>query len=84
MCAPHTTWQGPKPLPFDVVNGTPGYINLLDALNAWQARLERERRRQGGREHAHDLTGRGAIASSYTQCVRGRSRESLLCDATEA
>jgi len=28
--------QGPKPLPFDVVNGTPGYINLLDALNAWQ------------------------------------------------
>ena len=28
--------QGPKPLPFDVLCGTPGYINLLDALNAWQ------------------------------------------------
>ncbi len=23
-------------LPFDVLNGAPGYINLLDALNAWQ------------------------------------------------
>merc|ERR1712070_730968 len=23
-------------LPFEVVNGTPGYINLLDAVNAWQ------------------------------------------------
>merc|ERR1719230_1777621 len=23
-------------LPFEVVAGTPGYINLLDALNAWQ------------------------------------------------
>lgn len=24
------------PLPFSVVSGTPGYINLLDATNAWQ------------------------------------------------
>jgi phosphoribosylaminoimidazolecarboxamide formyltransferase/IMP cyclohydrolase len=24
------------PLPFTVLNGAPGYINLLDALNAWQ------------------------------------------------
>ena len=23
-------------LPFDVLNGVPGYINLLDAANAWQ------------------------------------------------
>merc|ERR1719473_343643 len=23
-------------LPFDVISGTPGYINLLDAVNAWQ------------------------------------------------
>lgn len=23
-------------LPFLVLNGTPGYINLLDALNSWQ------------------------------------------------
>ncbi len=24
------------PLPFEVLNGAPGYINLLDALNSWQ------------------------------------------------
>ncbi len=27
---------GGNSLPFEVVNGAPGYINLLDALNAWQ------------------------------------------------
>mmetsp|Transcript_4463 Transcript_4463/g.11081 ORF Transcript_4463/g.11081 Transcript_4463/m.11081 type:complete len:614 (+) Transcript_4463:1-1842(+) len=27
---------GGNPLPFDILNGKPGYINLLDALNAWQ------------------------------------------------
>mmetsp|Transcript_25400 Transcript_25400/g.35400 ORF Transcript_25400/g.35400 Transcript_25400/m.35400 type:complete len:421 (+) Transcript_25400:112-1374(+) len=27
-------------MPFKVVNGNPGYINLLDALNAWQLVLE--------------------------------------------
>ena len=27
-------------LPFDVLNGVPGYINLLDAANAWQLVIE--------------------------------------------
>ena len=27
-------------LPFEVLNGSPGYINLLDALNSWQLVLE--------------------------------------------
>ncbi|KAJ1636013.1 cytidine deaminase-like protein [Pavlovales sp. CCMP2436] len=27
---------GGDPLPFQVLNGKPGYINLLDAVNAWQ------------------------------------------------
>ena len=30
------TPSGPAPMPFEVLSGTPGYINLLDALNAWQ------------------------------------------------
>jgi phosphoribosylaminoimidazolecarboxamide formyltransferase/IMP cyclohydrolase len=40
-CNPHQkpasilSIQGNK-LPFDVLNGKPGYINLLDAANAWQ------------------------------------------------
>jgi phosphoribosylaminoimidazolecarboxamide formyltransferase / IMP cyclohydrolase len=44
-CNPH---QNPSfvghlaglPLPFKVLNGTPGYINLLDAANAWQLASE--------------------------------------------
>lgn len=40
-CNPHQQPAGiyseaERPLPFRVLNGTPGYINLLDALNAWQ------------------------------------------------
>merc|ERR1719401_63679 len=40
-CNPHQlpaglcSIQGLK-LPFEVISGTPGYINLLDAVNAWQ------------------------------------------------
>ena len=34
------------PLPFTVLNGSPGYINLLDALNSWQ--LVRELRQTLG------------------------------------
>ncbi|MEO1822966.1 MAG: phosphoribosylaminoimidazolecarboxamide formyltransferase, partial [Candidatus Lambdaproteobacteria bacterium] len=40
-CNPHQkpaaihSLEGLK-LPFSVLNGQPGYINLLDALNAWQ------------------------------------------------
>ena len=40
-CNPHQkpaaihSLEGRK-LPFSILNGQPGYINLLDALNAWQ------------------------------------------------
>ena len=39
-------------LPFEVLNGTPGYINLLDAANAWQLVKE-----------LHEATGYAAAAS---------------------
>ncbi|KAF3050694.1 bifunctional phosphoribosylaminoimidazolecarboxamide formyltransferase/IMP cyclohydrolase [Didymella keratinophila] len=32
---PATVSMPDKPLPFKVLGGSPGYINLLDALNAW-------------------------------------------------
>lgn len=39
-CNPHQTparvYAEKGELPFTVLNGTPGYINLLDALNSWQ------------------------------------------------
>ena len=34
--APARAWVATGTLPFEVLNGAPGYINLLDALNAWQ------------------------------------------------
>jgi len=39
-CNPHQTpakvFMQSGELPFHVLNGAPGYINLLDALNSWQ------------------------------------------------
>jgi phosphoribosylaminoimidazolecarboxamide formyltransferase / IMP cyclohydrolase len=40
-CNPHQAFAQVEPidpgkLPIEVVNGTPGYINFLDAINAWQ------------------------------------------------
>src|SRR5215813_9159365 len=39
-CNPHQTpakvFMKSGELPFRVLNGAPGYINLLDALNSWQ------------------------------------------------
>ena len=40
-CNPHQAFAQVEPLepgkmPIEVLNGTPGYINFLDALNAWQ------------------------------------------------
>ncbi len=34
--APARAWVADGALPLTVLNGAPGYINLLDALNAWQ------------------------------------------------
>ena len=42
----YLTRAGGGDLPFRVLNGRPGYINFLDALNAWQ--LVRELRAAAG------------------------------------
>jgi AICAR transformylase/IMP cyclohydrolase PurH len=34
--APARVYARERALPLRVLGGTPGYINLLDALNAWQ------------------------------------------------
>jgi len=44
--APARVFARSGTLPFEVLNGTPGYINLLDALNSWQ--LVRELREATG------------------------------------
>ena len=48
------------PLPFTVLNGRPGYINLLDALHSWQLVQE-----------LHTVTGLPAAASFKHVCPAG-------------
>uniref|UniRef100_A0A0G4HG91 MGS-like domain-containing protein n=1 Tax=Chromera velia CCMP2878 TaxID=1169474 RepID=A0A0G4HG91_9ALVE len=59
---------GSNPLPFSVLNGTPGYINLLDAINAWQ--LVHELKKATGRAAAasfkHVSPAGAAIAKELT------------------
>ena len=53
-------------LPFEVLNGKPGYINLLDALNSWQ--LVRELKEATGLPAAASfkhVSPAGAAAKSY-------------------
>src|SRR5665811_1845188 len=39
-CNPHQGWakiyMKNKALPFEILNGNPGYINFMDAFNSWQ------------------------------------------------
>ena len=60
-------------LPFAVLNGAPGYINLLDALNAWQ--LVRELR---------EATGLAAAASFKHVSPAGAAVAVPLSDAERA
>jgi len=75
-CNPHQTparvLVRDRPLPFRVLNGAPGYINLLDALNAWQ--LVRELRRALGLPAAasfkHVSPAGAAVAVPMSEPVR--------------
>src|SRR5512142_752997 len=75
-CNPHQTparvFVRDAPLPFRVLNGAPGYINLLDALNAWQ--LVRELRRALGLPAAasfkHVSPAGAAVAVPMAEAVR--------------
>jgi len=61
-----------KPVPFRLLNGTPGYINILDALGAWQ--LVRELRLATGLPSAasfkHVSPAGAAIARPLTEEFR--------------
>lgn len=78
-CNPHQTparvHVGQGSLPFRVLNGAPGYINLLDALNAWQ--LVRELRRAIGLPAAtsfkHVSPAGAAVAVPMGDAVRRAS-----------
>lgn len=56
-------------LPFEVLNGTPGYINLLDAFNSWQLVKE-----------VHEATGHVAAASFKHVSPAGAAIDTPLDD----
>ena len=66
------------PLPFAVLNGAPGYINLLDALNAWQ--LVRELREATGLAAAAPRSSTSARPAPRWPC-RCRTAERAACFA---
>jgi AICAR transformylase/IMP cyclohydrolase PurH len=75
-CNPHQTparlLAAGDSLPFQVLNGRPGYINVLDALGAWQ--LVRELRRATGLPSAasfkHTSPAGAAVARPLTETFR--------------
>ena len=64
--------QSGAELPIDVLNGSPGYINLLDALNSWQ--LVRELKAALGQPAAasfkHVSPAGAAVATPLTDALK--------------
>jgi AICAR transformylase/IMP cyclohydrolase PurH len=74
-CNPHQkpAWLLlPDPSPLQILNGTPGYINMLDALGAWQ--LAHELRvatgKPGAASFKHTSPAGAAIARPLTEIFR--------------
>ena len=74
-CNPHQIPASaimPDPSPLQILNGTPGYINLLDALGVWQ--LAKELRiatgKPGAASFKHTSPAGAAIAGSLTETYK--------------
>ena len=65
--------QDGSDLPFTVLNGRPGYINLLDALNGWQlvSELRANLRLPAAASFKHVSPAGAAVAVPLTQTERG-------------
>lgn len=85
-CNPHQTPSSveAESLPITVLNGQPGYINLLDALNAWQ--LVRELREATGLPAAasfkHVSPAGAAVAVPMSEAVKASHRTSKKVELT--
>ena len=68
-------------LPFEVRNGSPGYINLLDALNSWQ--LVRELREATGLPAAASFKHVSPAGAAVGVPVKGTLAKALFVDGVE-
>ncbi len=68
-------------LPFEVLNGQPGYINLLDALNSWQ--LVRELKELTGLSAAASFKHTSPVGAAIGQPLSEELAESCLVSGME-
>lgn len=84
-CNPHQSAarvSAPGGLPFRVLNGRPGYINLLDALNAWQ--LVRELQTACGLPAAASFKHVSPAGAALGLPLDGTDRRAFRAEAIEA
>lgn len=71
----------PEPSPLKILNGTPGYINLLDALTAWQ--LARELKEATGRAAAASYKHVSPAGAAIARPIDDDFRESQFLKSTD-
>ena len=64
-------------LPIEILNGRPGYINFLDAFNAWQ--LVAELKEATGMAAAASFKHVSPTSAAVWQSASRKTKESLLC-----
>ncbi len=80
-CNPHQKHARlilPDVSPLEVLNGQPGYINILDALGAWQ--LVRELRRATGKAAAASFKHVSPVGAAVARPVSDPLRAALMID----
>ena len=71
----------PKPSPIQVVNGAPGYINMLDALTAWQ--LVRELKEATGKAAAASYKHVSPAGAAIAKTIDDEFKESQFLKTTD-
>ena len=63
--------ENEKELPIEILNGTPGYINLLDAINSWQLvkELDLSTKKEAAASFKHLSPAGAALYSPLTKAI---------------
>ncbi len=65
-----------KELPFEILNGSAGYINLLDAFNSWQ--LVKELKKATGLPSAASFKHVSPAGAAVAKAAFGKRKKSML------
>lgn len=72
---------GAQDFPFEILNGRPGYINFLDALNAWQ--LVRELRASSGLPAAASFKHVSPAGAAVGRVLSGKLKRAVFSEDIE-